>query len=473
MQAKKRSVVSQWVLFSAVAVPLGLAAQAAVGQNAAPQRHHYKLIDLGTLGGPLSSTSDPPARGVNNRGAVVGGADTSTPNPNASNPCLFCNPDPFLSHAFQWQRGHLTDLGALPGANSSFASSVTDSGVSVGWSSDNEHIDPLLGIPQMRATMWRSGAIVDLGTLEGGYESVAAAANNRGQVVGVSANLVPDPFGPLGTQNRMFLWQNGAMEDLNTLGGNDAGFLDLIGVVAINERGQVAACSYANAIANPITGTPTLDPFLWQHGSMRDLGTLGGTSGCATALNNRGQVVGYSNLKGDLTFHAFVWDREELKDLGTLGGDRSVALAINEAGQIIGRAGVTEICTACSPGNQKQLHHPFLWKDGAMTDLGLVAGDTGGTAYSINSRGQIVGISKQCMQINSDDSCDGPVSHGFLWEDGSLFDLQSLIDPASTITVTSVTNINERGEITGTGVLANGDTHAYLLVPCGAGDGCL
>jgi probable HAF family extracellular repeat protein len=261
------------------------------------------------------------------------------------------------------------------------------------------------------------------------------------------------------------------MEDLNTLGGNDAGLLDLIGVVAINERGQVAACSYTDAIANPTTGTPTLDPFLWEHGSMRDLGTLGGTSGCATALNNSGQVAGYSNLQGDLIFHAFVSDREKLKDLGTLGGDKSVALAINDAGHVIGRADVTALCTACAPGNQQQLHHPFLWKDSLMIDLGVIAGDTAGSAYSINSKGQVVGTSIQCTQINSDDSCDGPVSHGFLWEDGSLFSLQSLIDPGSKVTVNNVTSINDRGEIAGTGMLANGEPHAYLLVPCGEGNG--
>jgi len=429
--------------------------------------HHYTLIDLGTLGGPQSSTSEAQARVLNMRGTVVGGADTSTPNPSAANPCLFCNPDPFLSHAAEWRGGVVIDLGALPGANSSFAGGVTDSGVVVGWSSDNAHADPLLGVPQMHAVLWRSGAMLDLGTLGGGYESVALAANNESQVVGVSANLVPDPFGPLGTQNRVFLWQNGAMEDLGTLGGPDAGLLDLVGVVSINERGNVAACSYTNAVPNPVTGTPTLDPFVWQHGSMRDLGTLGGTSGCATALNNRGQVAGYSNLNGDLAFHAFVWDGQ-LVDLGTFGGERSLALGINDAGHVIGRADVMAICAACAPGNQEQLHHPFIWKDGVMTDLGLVAGDTAGTAYSINSKDQVVGRTLQCTHIAGDDSCDtAVVYHAFLWEHGSMIDLQSLIDPASDITVNNVTTINERGEIAGTALLPNGETHAYLLVPCG------
>jgi len=433
----------------------------------AAQRGRYRVIDLGTLGGPLSATSEPQAKVLNNRGMVVGGADTSTPNPQFSNPCLFCSDtDPFLVHAFQWQTEKLFDLGALPGANSSFGNASSDSGLGVGWSSDNDHMDPLLGIPQMHATLWKNGEITDLGTLEGGYESVALGSNNRGQVVGVSANLVPDPFGPLGTQNRIFLWQNGVMEDLNTLGGPDAGFLDLVGDVAINDRGQIAACSYTNSIPNPVTGTPTLEPFVWQHGTMLDLGTLGGTSGCATALNNSSQVVGYSNLEGDLTFHAFTWNRGGLHDLGTLGGINALALGINDGGHIIGRADITGICSACPLGNQRQLHHPFLWRHGVMTDLGLLDSDTGGTAYSINSKDQIVGVTVLCTQINADDGCDGPVKHAFLWEKGSIYDLQGLIAGTSEITVNNVTSINERGEIAGTGVLPNGETHAYLLVPC-------
>ena len=445
-------------LLAALIVPLPLSAQ----------HTRYKLIDLGTLGGPLSSTSEAQARVLNNRSMVVGGADTSTPNPNVSNPCLFCSPDLFLRHAFQWRKDGLIDLGALPGANSSFAGAVNENGLSVGWSSDNDHMDPLLGIPQMHATSWKNGEIIDLGTLEGGYESVALAANSRGQIVGVSANLVSDPFGPLGTENRIFLWQNGVIEDLNTLGGPDAGFLDLVGEVAINERGQVVACSYTDSTANKVTGTPTLDPFLWQDGTMRDLGTLGGASGCATALNNRGQVVGYSNLAGDLTFHAFFWDRGALNDLGTFGGENALALSINDAGHIVGRAAA--ICTDCPPGNQKQLHHPFVWKNGVMTDLGLIAGDTSGTAFSINSKNQIVISSTKCIHIRPDDSCDGLRYHAVLWENDAVFDLQTLIDGDSELTVNNATNINERGEIAGTGVLPNGDTHAFVLVPC-EGDG--
>ena len=285
---------------------------------AAQTHHHYKLIDVGTFGGPGSFGADPPApRPLNNLGIVVGGADTATPDANFPNLCLYCGPNIF--HAFQFHNGVQADLGALPGANSSLASWVSDNGLIVGWS-ENGAIDPLLGAPELEAVLWKSGQIIGLGTLGGGYESVALAVNNRGEVVGVSSNLVPDVFGPLGTQNRVFLWKDGSMKDLGTLGGPDAGFLGLVGGVEINEAGQVVACSYTNSTANPVTGTPTLDPFLWQNGTMHDLGNLGGTSACATFINNYGQVGGYSTLAGDLEFHPFLWDRGTLKDLGTFGG---------------------------------------------------------------------------------------------------------------------------------------------------------
>lgn len=460
MRSEKAMWITVILSIFVFTIPVGVAAQ----------HTRFKPIDLGTFGGSNSGIPDAPTRALNNRGMLVGSAETSIPDPTFPNSCIFCG-DPVIVHAFAWQNGALTDMGALPGTNTSGANWISDSGLSVGFSSDNNAIDPLLGIPETHATLWKNGEITDLGTLEGGYESVALGVNNGGQVVGVSANLVSDPFSPLGTQNRIFIWQNGAMQDLGTLGGPDAGFLDFFGAAAINQRGQVASCSYANSVPNPVTGVPTLDPFLWERGVMRDLGSLGGTYGCAVSLNNREQVVGYSNLAGDLAFHPFLWDRAVLKDLGTLGGDNGQAYQINDRASVVGRADVTDICTACAPGNQKQLHHPFLWKYGVMLDLGLLSGDTAGTAYNVNAKDQVVGVTEQCTAINSDDGCDALAFHPFLWEAGSIFDLQTLIVPGSDITLSDVRNINERGEIAALGLLPNGDTHVVLLVPCG-NDNC-
>jgi len=80
----------------------------------------YILKDLGTLGGPASQLSFF-AKILNNRGTVVGNADTSTPDPFAPN-CL--SPSCFVSHGFKWEHGIKTDLGTLPGGSSSDASSL-------------------------------------------------------------------------------------------------------------------------------------------------------------------------------------------------------------------------------------------------------------------------------------------------------------------------------------------------------------
>jgi probable HAF family extracellular repeat protein len=99
---------------------------------------------------------------------------------------------------------------------------------------------------------------------------------------------------PPQTQQHAFLWQNGVMHDLGTLGGPDSVAL------LINESGQVVGQSYTSYTPNPSTGVPTVDPFLWENGRMLDVGGLGGTFGSVGWLNARGQVVGNSNLPGDL-----------------------------------------------------------------------------------------------------------------------------------------------------------------------------
>ena len=168
------------------------------------------------------------------------------------------------------------------------------------------------------------------------------------------------------------------MRDLGTLGGPDAGIVGSFkGNVEMNERGQVVACSFTNSTINPVTGTPTVDPFLWdEEQGMIDLGTLGGTSGCAINLNNRGQVVGYSNMAGDLTHHPFLWERGKIRDLGTLGGSFGFANWISEAGEIVGLASV--------PGDQA--FFAFLWKEGVLTNLGAVDGDAWPIKLSWNGR---------------------------------------------------------------------------------------
>jgi len=119
----------------------------------------------------------------------------------------------------------------------------------------------------------------------------------------------------------------------------------------INENGQVVGGSTTSSIPNPLTGVPTMDPFLWEEGKgMIDLGTLGGAFGGAQAINNGGQIVGVSSIatdpgacngfpdNGDFNCHNFLWDNGTLIDLNTttVGGTPLFVAAINDAGEIIG-----------------------------------------------------------------------------------------------------------------------------------------
>jgi len=134
-----------------------------------------------------------------------------------------------------------------------------------------------------------------------------------------------------------------------------------------------------------------------------------------------------------------------MRDLGTLGGATGVANAINDAGEVVGLADTSNST------------HGFLWRNGAMTDLGTIGDDCFSGAFGINAHTQVVGQS-----IN----CDFTVFRAFLWENGAMIDLNIFVPAGSNLTLNDVEQINDRGELFGIGTLADGNSRAFLLIPC-------
>ncbi len=449
-------------------------ADAAANRGTPPthETHHYKLVDLGsTLGGPQSyfvpgsGNAFPGSSVLNSGGKAAGFADTAAPDP-FPNICFW---DCDVVHAFEaGSGGHLTDLGALPGGGSSVPMWISSGGLVAGIS-ENGQLDPLYaGLPQIRAVLWQQGAIIDLGTLpEGGYQSEANAVNCSGQVVGAALNTIPDPnsmqqlpdsigpgafwlwggFVPYLYQTRAFIWdKHEGMRDLGTLGGTDAqAFL-------INDAGQVVGYSYTSSTEPGVCFPVPTDSFIWEKDKgMRDLGSLGGTCTLAAAMNNRGQIVGESFTAGDQAAPGFLWEHGSIHELGgSLGGESSGAFAINEEGVAVGFGNLS--------GNTT--FHAALWRNvNSITDLGVIDGDPCSYAAAINAAGQVVGASSPV--------CDfGDSARAFLWQDGSLFDLNTLIPSGSALYLQLTNAINDAGEIAGTAVDANGNQHAFLLIPC-------
>jgi probable HAF family extracellular repeat protein len=471
------------IVIVALTMPHAAEAQSNATPNQKNTHHHYVLYDLGTFGGAASYANEGSADGFysnplgSKQGIFTGWSETTTPDPNGP---LFCfNPSCQASHAFQWQNGVEQDLGVLPGGLSSATNWVSGNGLIVG-TSQNGEFDPfpavisghqIPGWPENRAVLWQNGNLIDLGTLpEGGNESGAVAVNNAGQVTGWAINTVRDRMsmsvasfvyyfyeGPFAYQMRTFVWQNGVMEDIGTLGGPDA--LPM----GMNELGQVIGISYTNSTANSYNGcnpgvppiTPTQDPFIWEKGiGMTDLGSLGGTCGYAMGINNKGQVAGFSNLAGDQFGQAFLWDRANgMVNLGSLGGGQAAAYAINDAGEVVGGS---------VPGDGATWPHAFLWK-GSLQDLGVLAGDNCSWSYWVNASGQIVG--------NGGTDCEG---RGFLWENsGPMVDLNSLVISTGGFSVTDAGYINDQGEIIGQGTPSGCSDqgscgHVYVMIPCDA-----
>lgn len=343
-------------------------------------------------------------------------------------------------------------LGTLAGGNYSAAFAVNASGQTTGESNNVSEYDPdNLALAYLSPAT--PGAMTSLGRI-GGAESIGYAINNAGQVAGKSSFTAGNgdfrAFRYVGTPGA-----GGVMQNLGTLGGTSSE------AYGINNAGVVAGYSLTtnNALfrAFRYTGTPGVD------GVMQDLGTVvGGIESQGYAINQSGQVTGYSSVPGAIApnrdSHVFrsgpTGSGSALEDLGTLGGTTAFGLDISDAGRVVGYSytadnGPMHAFRSGANGNTQ------------LVDLGTLGGPDS-EAHAINNAGDVVG--------NAD--LPGEISTPFLYlgtpgAGGEMIDLNAYLDRTNPVEgakwyLTSANDINDVGQIVGTG-LFEGEDRAFIL----------
>jgi probable HAF family extracellular repeat protein len=364
-------------LFAVLIVPAQIFAQeqpAVQEENSKPA--HYTIVDLGSVGGSPGQPYD-----ITNSGVIAGAAATRDG----------------AMHAALWFGRVKIDIGksGLGGPNN-VAFGINEIGQVVGeaQSLPANHEDfcgfNAFGLPHTDLAclpfLWQDGVMTSLPTL-GGPNGVANMINDHDVAVGFAQTNVQESDCPT-YQFKPVVWKDGKAYQLPTFKG------DAVGVAAwINDKGQVVGSSGACAAFNANSGLYLVEnhALLWDNGQAKDLGNLGGTGGIAgnhsCAINNRGEVVGHSELANDTTFHGFLWTKERrMQDLGTLSGDyASIAVGINDAGTVVGAS----LDVSFTP-------RAYVWKNGGMTDLNKLIDGTSALylllAETINGRGEIVGL---------------------------------------------------------------------------------
>ena len=354
-------------------------------------------------------------------------------------------PAPCVAQEHKHKLPHYTvvDLGTL-GGTFSLAGGMNNRGAVVGESY-------LAGDSVVHAFLWQKGLMTDLGTLGGPNSYAVWPFSDLNQIGGASDTSTLDPnaedfcgFGT-GLACLPFLWQKGVMTPLPTLGGTNGAAYE------VNNLGVVVGTAQNTTVDSSCPPPRVLrwKPVFWLKGKVHELPLLDGdTTGAAVVVNDLGLIAGSSRTCDGSYIHAVLWQYGKIVKLGSLGGTFNYPVGINNWGQVTGESNL--------PGDTAT--HAFLWqKHNGMIDLGTLPGDLSSSGDGINDLGQIVGGS-----CDIDENC-----RAFLWQDGVMTDLNTLIPPDSTLYLVEATGtINNRGQIGGYAYdTASGEFHAFLLNP--------
>jgi probable HAF family extracellular repeat protein len=233
--------------------------------------------------------------------------------------------------------------------------------------------------------------------------------------------------GTTATPHQPFVWINGKVKILPTLGGA-TGFGD-----------QANSKNHAVGSTTLATGS-NLHATMWIGKQVINLDQFGGVSSSGNVINNLDQVAGAYD-PGDSTEHAYFLTSTGWTGIGDLGGSYTFTFGLNDAGMVTGQS---DTSNTPDPVFGIPPFHGYVWQNGELTDFGSVFGDDFNTANYVNAAGQIIG---------SSDLANNFYAHAFLYDHGTITDLLTL--PGDQISWGL--GINNVGQIVGTSGLRDPD----------------
>jgi probable HAF family extracellular repeat protein len=201
--------------------------------------------------------------------------------------------------------------------------------------------------------------------------------------------------------------------------------------------------------------------FLWQNGAMMGLGTLGGRSSAAYGINSAGTIVGGADTTAGQQ-HAFIWRNGRMTDLGTPAGwSRALAIAVSDNGRIVGSG---DDASGRLRGFS-YLNGVWTVIGPIGADTASAAEDVNSAGYVVGFSSTRYLAADQPQSRNDPQDVISASDHAWLYAGGTLYDLQTLIPPGSGWQLVRADAINENGQITGAGWAPNGYQHGFLLTP--------
>ncbi len=358
----------------------------------------------------------------------------------------------------------IQDLGTLPNLPACNGTALSQSGDVVGYCTATAGQNLLINDPATHVFLYSKGAMTDLNITSPATGVFPTGVNDAHTVVGGTIQVNTTS---LTASALPFIYQNGAVQ-------STSGPIENTLPLAVNDAGQMVATSLqvggSSGFNFFVQSQAFLDPL--SGGAVTQLAApASGGSGAAFGINSSGEIAGASVAQNASVVMPLLWTNATPKALPLLSGySNAIATAVNDSGVAAGLAFTINFTMLTANGTA----HAVLFNNGAVSDLGVLSGDASSAAMGINNSGTVVGFSNSqppsfALQLAGLIASPASKFRAFVYSGGTMYNLTNQLVNGSGWKLSFATQINNAGQIVGTGLFTGSDgtavQHAFLLTP--------